>query len=77
MLSDKMCRALDWQYLETCEEDELRQLQDNLIEDYNAKLYAKSTITKSDIEAEAKRLEKEGKDLEVVYYLKRKLNELA
>ena len=38
MLADKVGRVLDFKYLETCEEEELRQLQDNLIEDYNAKL---------------------------------------
>ncbi len=36
-----------------------------------------NTMTKADIRAEIKRLEKAGKDVEVIYYLKRKLRELA
>ena len=35
MLADRVGRILDFDYLQTCEEKELRQLQDNLIEDYN------------------------------------------
>ena len=35
MLSERVNRTLDFKYLETCEETELRQLQDNLIEQYN------------------------------------------
>ena len=35
MLSERVNRTLDFKYLETCEETELRQLQDNLVEQYN------------------------------------------
>jgi len=35
------------------------------------------TMTTADIKAEIKRLEKTGKDVDVIYYLKRKLNALA
>jgi len=35
MLANRVGRVLDFDYLQTCEDDELRQLQDNLIEDYN------------------------------------------
>ena len=35
MLSKRVNRTLDFKYLETCEETELRQLQDNLVEQYN------------------------------------------
>ena len=35
MLAERVKRTLDFKYLETCEETELRQLQDNLIEQYN------------------------------------------
>lgn len=38
MLADKVGRVLDFKYLETCKEEELRQLQDNLIEAYNSRL---------------------------------------
>lgn len=40
MLADKLNRELDFEHLATCDESELLQLQDNLIEDYNAKLKA-------------------------------------
>ena len=35
MLAERVKRTLDFKYLETCEVGELRQLQDNLIEQYN------------------------------------------
>ena len=35
MLAERVKRTLDFKYLQTCEETELRQLQDNLIEQYN------------------------------------------
>tara|TARA_R110002072_G_C7663326_1_gene509802 strand:+ start:173 stop:370 length:198 start_codon:yes stop_codon:yes gene_type:complete len=35
LLSERVNRTLDFKYLETCDETELRQLQDNLIEQYN------------------------------------------
>ena len=35
ILSERVKRTLDFKYLETCDETELRQLQDNLIEQYN------------------------------------------
>ena len=35
MLAERVNRTLDFKYLETCDEGELRQLQDNLIEQYN------------------------------------------
>lgn len=41
MLAEKTNRILDFKYLMTCDESELRQLQDNLIEDYNLRLKRK------------------------------------
>ena len=41
MLAEKTNRVLDFQYLMTCDQAELRQLQDNLIEDYNLSLKRK------------------------------------
>ena len=41
MLAEKTKRILDFKYLMTCDETELRQLQDNLIEDYNLRLKRK------------------------------------
>ena len=41
MLAEKINRVLDFKYLMTCDESELRQLQDNLIEDYNLRLKRK------------------------------------
>ena len=41
MLAEKTKRALDFKYLMTCDQAELRQLQDNLIEDYNLSLKRK------------------------------------
>lgn len=38
LLASKVGRVLDFKHLETCGEEELRQLQDNLIEDYNLRL---------------------------------------
>ena len=38
MLASKIGKELDFDYLSTCGEDELRQMQDNLIEKYNEKL---------------------------------------
>ena len=38
MLAAKVGKELDLDYLSTCDESELRQLQDNLIERYNSKL---------------------------------------
>jgi hypothetical protein len=35
LLAERVKRTLDFKYLETCDETELRQLQDNLIEQYN------------------------------------------
>ena len=35
MLAERVKRTLDFKYLVTCDETELRQLQDNLIEQYN------------------------------------------
>ena len=35
MLSERVNRTLDFKYLETCDETVLRQLQDNLVEQYN------------------------------------------
>ena len=43
MLAERVKRTLDFKYLETCEETELRQLQDNLIEQYN-KILAKEKL---------------------------------
>jgi len=37
-LAEKVGRSLDFKYLQTCEEEELRDLQDNLIEQYNNKV---------------------------------------
>tara|TARA_R100000655_G_C2948020_1_gene186840 strand:- start:352 stop:543 length:192 start_codon:yes stop_codon:yes gene_type:complete len=42
MLADRVGRILDFDYLQTCDENELRQLQDNLIEDYNRVLLLES-----------------------------------
>ena len=44
MLSERVNRTLDFKYLETCDETELRQLQDNLVEQYN-NLLAKEKAT--------------------------------
>lgn len=41
MLAEKTKRILDFKYLMTCDETELRQLQENLIEDYNLRLKRK------------------------------------
>ena len=41
MLAEKTKRVLDFQHLMTCDQTELRQLQDNLIEDYNLRLKRK------------------------------------
>ena len=38
MLAGKVGKELDLDYLSTCGESELRQMQDNLIEKYNSKL---------------------------------------
>ena len=35
MLAEKVGRTLDFDHLARCEEEELRKLQDNLIEEYN------------------------------------------
>ena len=43
MLANRVGRVLDFDYLQTCEEKELRQLQDNLIEDYNRILRKETT----------------------------------
>jgi hypothetical protein len=38
MLAEKVGRTYDFDYLTTCEDSELRDLQDNLIEQYNRKV---------------------------------------
>jgi len=38
MLADKVGRHYDFKYLSNCEESELRELQDNLVEQYNMKI---------------------------------------
>jgi len=38
MLAAKVGRTYDFDYLTTCEDGELRDLQDNLIEQYNRKV---------------------------------------
>jgi phosphoenolpyruvate carboxylase len=38
MLAAKVGRTYDFKYLTTCEDSELRDLQDNLIEEYNRKV---------------------------------------
>ncbi len=38
MLANKVGKSYDFKYLETCADSELRQLQDNLIEDYSRKV---------------------------------------
>jgi len=38
MLAEKVGRTYDFKYLKTCEDRELRDLQDNLIEQYNRKV---------------------------------------
>ena len=38
MLAEKVGRTYDFDYLTTCEDNELRDLQDNLIEQYNRKV---------------------------------------
>ena len=49
MLAERVKRTLDFKYLQTCDETELRQLQDNLIEQYNNLLAKeKLAIKKSD-----------------------------
>ena len=38
MLAEKVVRTYDFDYLTTCQDSELRDLQDNLIEEYNRKV---------------------------------------
>ena len=42
MLAEKVGRTYDFDYLTTCEDSELRDLQDNLIERYNRKVASKA-----------------------------------
>ena len=42
MLAEKVGRTYDFKYLTNCEDSELRDLQDNLIERYNRKVASKA-----------------------------------